>query len=63
MQPANVMNQKWDYLILLDACRYDFLKRLRHKYFQGTLDKRKSASCVTMERTDKSFGLAPVTVF
>ena len=56
------MKEKWDYLIALDACRYDYLKQLRHKYFQGTLEKSKSASSVTMERMDKSFGLAPATV-
>ena len=50
-----VMEQGWDYLIILDACRYDYFKRLYSNYFQGKLSKKISIGTATSEWRDKSF--------
>ncbi len=53
--PVRVMEQKWDYLIILDACRYDYFEQLRQQYLPGTLQKKTSVGSSTPEWTKKSF--------
>lgn len=49
------MEQKWDYLIILDACRYDYFERLWQQYLPGTLSKKTSPATSTPEWLDKTF--------
>jgi len=55
MDRINIINEHWDYLIILDACRYDYFDRLYRKYFKGRLTKRISIGSCTNEWRDKSF--------
>jgi len=50
-----VMEEDWDYLIILDACRYDFFSWMYSKYFEGKLIKAKSVGSCTVEWLIKSF--------
>jgi hypothetical protein len=49
------MNEDWDYLIVLDACRYDYFEKVWQKYLPGKLCKRLSVGSSTLEWRDKSF--------
>jgi hypothetical protein len=51
----NVMEKDWDYLIILDACRYDYFSEIFPKYFQGELRKVISQGSSTIEWCRKSF--------
>ena len=50
-----VMEEKWDYLIILDACRYDYFLMMYNNYFNGDLFKGISVSTFTLEWCLKSF--------
>lgn len=50
---VKVMEEEWDYLIILDACRYDYFKRLNE--LNGNLEKRISAGSHTNEWVDENF--------
>ncbi|MCE5184847.1 MAG: sulfatase-like hydrolase/transferase [Planctomycetaceae bacterium] len=51
-----VVNEQWDYLILLDACRYDYFEAAWRDYFsQGRLECRTSVGTCTNEWRDKTF--------
>jgi len=39
----------WDYLIILDACRYDFFAHLYHYFLYGTLKRVKSCGSCTYD--------------
>lgn len=47
MQPVN--NSDWDYLIVLDACRYDYFEQIYSDYLDGDLSKVKSRGSATPE--------------
>lgn len=50
------MDEQWDYLIILDACRYDYFERVWKKYFDsGQLSRRKTVGTVTLQWRDNSF--------
>lgn len=51
----NIMDEKWDYLIILDACRYDYFLNNYKKYLHGKLKKVLSTACCTREWCEKSF--------
>jgi len=55
MDRIKIMKEQWDYLIILDACRYDYFDRLYRKYFHGRLTKKISTGSCTNEWRDKSF--------
>jgi len=55
MDRLNVMEENWDYLIILDACRYDYFQRSYGNYLQGRLEKKISIGSSTNEWRDKSF--------
>ncbi|RKY11484.1 MAG: hypothetical protein DRP65_04100 [Planctomycetota bacterium] len=55
MDRINIINEQWDYLIILDACRYDYFDRLYRDYFAGDLSKKISTGSCTNEWRDKSF--------
>lgn len=55
MDRLNVTNERWDYLIILDACRYDYFEQVYRKYLNGHLAKKISVGACTNEWRDKSF--------
>jgi len=55
MKTANIMQEEWDYLIILDACRYDYFEQVWRKYLDGVLEKRISVGSGTKEWRNKSF--------
>jgi hypothetical protein len=42
-----IMEEKWDYLIILDACRFDFFSEIYEKYLDGKLAIKISPGCNT----------------
>lgn len=55
MDEVRVMEQSWDYLIVLDACRYDYFEQLFGNYLEGELSKKTTVGTATVEWRDKSF--------
>jgi hypothetical protein len=55
MEAQNVLGGEWDYLLVLDACRYDTFERVYHEYLNGTLEKRRSIGSSTPEWAAKTF--------
>ena len=51
---VKVMEEEWDYLIILDACRYDFFKK-NYKNLNGHLEKKQSLASCTYEWLEKNF--------
>ena len=49
------MDENWDYLIILDACRFDYFSKYYGNYLQGKLDKVYSVASCTPEWCKKSF--------
>lgn len=45
----DVMKESWDYLIVLDACRYDYFERKYKNFFYGELENRMSLGSATPE--------------
>ena len=41
------LNEDWDYLIVLDACRYDYFATFYKNFFEGILEKRFSGGIDT----------------
>jgi len=55
MQTVQVMKERWDYLIVLDACRFDYFNEVYKEYIDGELESRSSVGTGTSEWRDKSF--------
>lgn len=54
----------WDYLIILDACRYDTFEQVYDEYLTGSLEKRRSIGSSTPEWAAKTFtGEHDITYF
>ena len=59
MDRVEIVKEKWDYLIILDACRYDYFQDVYKKYLQGELfkkikilkDRENRGSCEAMNET------------
>jgi hypothetical protein len=51
---VKVMEETWDYLIILDACRYDFFKKYNN-IVSGNLQKKLSLASCTYEWLEKNF--------
>lgn len=49
------MDEHWDYLVILDACRYDYFYKLYGEYFRGRLEKIISSGSTTLEWCKRSF--------
>jgi hypothetical protein len=49
------MDESWDHLIILDACRYDYFEAVGRTRFEGELSKRASIGSSTVEWRDRSF--------
>lgn len=48
-----VVDEEWDVLVVLDACRYDYFEELHD--FEGTLQKRRSRGSSTSEWLEENF--------
>lgn len=44
-----IKRRNWDYLIVLDACRYDFFEAIFKKFLEGSLRKVRSPGSSTLE--------------
>lgn len=53
---VEVMEEQWDYLMILDACRYDYFAGLVQHYISGELERRASPATGTLAWCMKSFG-------
>lgn len=51
----DIMEEDWDYLIILDACRYDYFREAHEKYLDGDLKKFVSPATGTKEWCEKVF--------
>jgi hypothetical protein len=51
----DIMREKWDHLIVLDGCRYDFFSEAYRSYFEGDLERVVSPGSNTVEWRDGSF--------
>lgn len=64
MKDQDVLEEDWDYLIVLDACRYDFFEKVYTDYLEGDLERRKSVASSTPEWASKVFtGEHDITYF
>ncbi|MBN1796133.1 MAG: hypothetical protein JW804_05620, partial [Sedimentisphaerales bacterium] len=53
---VRILDEGWDYLIVLDACRYDYFERLYRDYLQGgVLSKKVSSGTNTPEWLKMNF--------
>ena len=51
-----VMEEDWDFLIILDACRYDYFNDVYKNYFEeGKMEKAISPAIWTLEWAEKNF--------
>lgn len=48
-QNKRINKLDWDYLIILDACRYDYFERMYKPYLKGKLHKARSSGTTTAE--------------
>jgi hypothetical protein len=55
MDKVDVIGERWDYLIILDACRYDYFEEVYRDYLDGELTARISAGASTDEWRNSSF--------
>jgi len=55
IRKVNIMDEDWDYLIILDACRYDYFYKLYRKYLHGKLEMIISSGSTTVQWCNKSF--------
>lgn len=51
----NVTKEDWQYLVILDACRYDYFKQIYKKFLDGKLERRRSPATFTMQWLAKTF--------
>ena len=52
----SLMRESWDYLIVLDACRYDYFEKLFPHYLEGRLRSAVSPASDTRDWIEKTFG-------
>ncbi len=55
VEKVSVMEEDWDYLIILDACRHDYFSKLYPHYLSGELKKVISPGSSTVEWCKKTF--------
>ena len=54
-EAKNLLEENWDVLIILDACRYDYFKDLYGNYLDGNVKKAISPATTTMDWLNKVF--------
>lgn len=52
---VDIMKEEWDYLLVLDACRYDYFEKIYTKYLQGDLSMKVSRGTSSSEWLNKNF--------
>lgn len=55
MRYQNIVDEEWDYLIVLDACRFDIFEDMFEEFFSGVIEKRKSRGSSTLDWLVNSF--------
>lgn len=55
LEIQEVNGSDWDYLIVLDACRYDFFRENYQDFLKGELSKKRSKGTSTVEWLPKTF--------
>ncbi len=55
MKQQKFMEEDWDYIIVLDAARYDVFEEVHQDYLSGSLEKRESRASATPEWVTKVF--------
>lgn len=55
VEEQDVLTTEWDYLIVLDACRFDIFKNCYKDYFEGNLEERWSPGATTDEWLQGTF--------
>lgn len=55
MRTQPIHEEDWDYLIILDACRFDYFERLYSDYLDGELEKVRSRASSTQPWLWKTF--------
>ena len=55
MRAQSVLEEEWDWLVVLDACRYDAFEEIYEEYLDGELQKRRSPASSTPEWAAKTF--------
>jgi len=55
LPPQNVLEREWDYLIVLDAARYDVFADIYEEYLDGDLTKVRSIGSATPEWASRTF--------
>jgi hypothetical protein len=55
LEIQDVNGTQWDYLIVLDACRYDYFEKHYSDFLEGELSKKKSKGTTTPEWLSKTF--------
>lgn len=55
ISPLHVMDEDWDNLLILDACRFDAFKNNHDRYIHGRLEKRRSLGSCTLEWLKQNF--------
>lgn len=59
-----MMEEDWKYLIILDACRFDYFSQLYSRFLTGRLEKRLSEGTCTPEFLQNTFtGRYPDTIY
>jgi len=53
--PQRVVESDWDYLMVLDACRYDAFEATYDRFFDGTLERRLSKASATPRWLERTF--------
>lgn len=54
-QKTLILNGDWDYLFILDACRFDFFEEIYKDHLKGKLQRVKSSGSMTNEWALKTF--------
>jgi len=54
-EETKIMEERWDCLVVLDACRYDYFSNMYEDYFSGKLRKGISVGSNTPEWCERSF--------
>jgi len=56
LKTVDIPNAKWDYLLILDACRFDYFEKCYQQYLpKGTLEKIYSPGSCTNQWRDETF--------
>lgn len=54
-EAKNLLEESWDFLVVLDACRYDYFKDLYRNYLDGEVKKAISPALFTTDWLNKVF--------